>query len=109
MTDNSRLVIKVTGESGQGINSIGEVIAKAIKRSGFYTFGYREYPSLIKGGHAFHQIDFSDLPINAPSKEADIMLSFSRVSFHEYLPTLRFGGQVIHMLPMMDLSPQEQD
>ena len=104
MLDIKRKIIKIAGESGQGINSIGETIAKALKKSGFYTFGYREYPSLIKGGHAFHQIDFANHPINSPSRSADILLCFSRVSFHIYLQTLRPDGQVIHMLPQLDLT-----
>lgn len=108
MIDKNRISIKITGESGQGINAIGEVVAKAIKRCGFYTFGYREYPSLIKGGWASHQVDFSDHPINSSSSQCDIMLSFSRVSFHKYLTSLRQNGQAIHMLPMMQLSEDEQ-
>ena len=108
MLDIKRKIIKIAGESGQGINSIGETIAKALKKSGFYTFGYREYPSLIKGGHAFHQIDFANHPINSPSRSADILLCFSRVSFHSYLQTLRADGQVIHMLPQLDLTDLER-
>lgn len=108
MLDIKRQVIKVAGESGQGINSIGETIAKAIKNSGFYTFGYREYPSLIKGGHAFHQIDFASHPINCSSKSADILLCFSRASFHVYLPTLKSNGLVLHMLPQLELADTER-
>ena len=108
MIDNRRISVKITGESGQGINSIGEVVAKALKECGYYTFGYREYPSLIKGGHAFHQVDFSDRPLNSSSNQVDLMVSFSRVSFHQYLPTLRENGQAIHMLPMLELTEEEK-
>jgi len=106
--DIKRQVIKIAGESGQGVNSIGEIVAKAIKKSGFHTFGYREYPSLIKGGHAFHQIDFADHPINSSSRATDVLVCFSRVSFHAYLPTLRSSGQVIHMLPQLELTDTER-
>lgn len=109
MNELKRLVIKIAGESGQGINSVGEVVAKGLKKTGFYSFGYREYPSLIKGGHAFHQIDFSDHPINSSSRNADVLLCFSRVSFHVYLSTLSAGGQVIHMLPGLELTVLEQE
>ena len=59
-----RVAIKFAGESGQGVNSIGEIIAKACKRSGFKVFAYREYPSLIQGGNAAYQIDVSDNQVN---------------------------------------------
>jgi len=108
MNDINRFVIKIAGESGQGVNSIGEMVAKALKRTGFYTFGYREYPSLIKGGYAFHQIDLSSTPINSSSEKADIMLNFSRTSFHVYLPTLRENARVIHMIPKLDLTGAEE-
>jgi 2-oxoglutarate/2-oxoacid ferredoxin oxidoreductase subunit alpha len=104
-----RLVIKISGESGQGINSVGEMMAKAIKESGFFTFGYREYPSLIKGGYASHQVEFSDTPLLAPSQQTDFLLCFSRVSFHKYLSSVRSGGQVIHMLRKLELSAEEKE
>ncbi len=108
MSKLDRISIKICGESGQGINSIGEVVARALKKSGFYTFGYREYPSLIKGGYASVQIDFSDHPVNASSRETDVLVCFSRVAFHAYLPMLRTGGQVIHTVQMPQLSEEEQ-
>lgn len=108
MMEINRLSVKISGESGQGVNSIGEMVAKALKRSGFYTFGYREYPSLIKGGYASHQIDLSSSPINSSSEKADILVCLSRFSFHVYLNTLRENAHVIHMIPQLDLSEDEE-
>lgn len=108
MNDTKRLSIKVAGESGQGINAIGEVIAKALKNAGYYTFGYREYPSVIKGGWASHQTDFAPHPINSSSQKTDILLCFSRTSIHTYLPTVREGGQIIHMSPQLELTVNEE-
>lgn len=106
--DTKRLVIKIAGESGQGVNSIGEIVARALKGSGFFTFGYREYPSLIRGGHAFHQIDFAGNAIYSPSRESDVLVCLSRLSFHVYLSSLKAGGQVIHMLSALALTEEEQ-
>lgn len=105
---NNRFTIKVAGESGQGINSIGELLAKALKESGYYTFGYREYPSLIKGGYACHQTDISDEPLLSSSKWCDLLVCFSRVSIRAYLPTLREGGQLLHMLRAVTFTPEEE-
>jgi hypothetical protein len=43
-----RISLKIVGASGQGINSIGGIIAKGLKRSGYCAFGYREYPQRIQ-------------------------------------------------------------
>jgi len=104
-----RFTIKVGGESGQGVNSVGEIIARSLKQSCFFTFGYREYPSLIKGGFASHQTDVSGSPLSAPSRECNILLCLSRVSFHEYLPTVRKGGIVLHNIARLDITQTEQE
>ncbi len=103
-----RYTIKAAGESGQGVNSVGEILAKALKESGFYTFGYREYPSLIKGGYSCHQIDISDQPLVSPSALSDLLVCLSRLSFHKYLPTVRPGATVVHCLTKLEISADEQ-
>src|SRR5690606_2173276 len=101
-----RYVVKVGGASGQGINSIGEILAKALKNTGYYIFGYREYPSLIKGGYSSYQIDISDSKINSSSNYCDLLVCIGRSAVHEYLKTLRPNGNLIHNLPRLtfDLS-----
>lgn len=108
MIDLRRYTIKIGGESGQGVNSVGEMVAKSLKESGLYTFGYREYPSLIKGGYAAHQIDLSDQPLASPSAATNILVCMSRVSVHAYLPTLRPGGMLLHSVTQLSFSPAEQ-
>jgi 2-oxoglutarate ferredoxin oxidoreductase subunit alpha len=106
--DLHRYTLKAAGESGQGVNSVGEILAKSLKESGLYTFGYREYPSLIKGGYSCHQIDVSDRPLLSPSAQCDLLICLSRVSVHKYLPTARPGAIVLHSLPQMELTTEEQ-
>ncbi|TSC58935.1 MAG: 2-oxoglutarate ferredoxin oxidoreductase subunit alpha, partial [Candidatus Peregrinibacteria bacterium Greene0416_19] len=60
-----RVSLKIVGASGQGLNSIGDVLAKGLKRAGYCVYGYREFPSLIKGGHASFQLDFSNEKIES--------------------------------------------
>jgi 2-oxoglutarate/2-oxoacid ferredoxin oxidoreductase subunit alpha len=107
MNFKNRFIVKAVGESGQGVNSIGEILAKTLKNSGLYIFGYREYPSLIKGGYASYQIDISDKEINSSSKECDLLMCLSRVSFRKYLNSVRNGGSVIH--GVFKLKPTEDE
>jgi 2-oxoglutarate ferredoxin oxidoreductase subunit alpha len=103
-----RLTIRLAGESGQGINSIGEALSKSFKKVQLFTFGYREYPSLIRGGHAFYQVEVADQPINAASAQCDVMVCMSRVSFHAYVKQMRPKGILIHDIGRLDITPQEQ-
>lgn len=103
-----RYVVKVGGESGQGVNSVGEIVAKSLKETGYEVFGYREYPSLIKGGYSCYQVDISDHPLVASSSHCDLLVCLSRVSAHKYLTTLRPNGILLHTLRMLTFSPEEE-
>jgi 2-oxoglutarate ferredoxin oxidoreductase subunit alpha len=104
----SRYVIKFAGESGQGINLAGEILSRALKDSGYYTFSYREYPSLIEGGFASYQIDISTNAINSSLSKCNILVCVSRSAIHEYLPSLGENGLLIHSLPKVQFLPDEQ-
>ena len=73
----SRISLKIVGASGQGINSIGAIIAKGLKRSGYCVFGYREYPSLIKGGHASYQLDVSNERICSTETKVNVLVALN--------------------------------
>ena len=103
----NRVSVKIAGASGQGINTIGELLAHAIKKSGYKLFGYREYPSLIKGGHGSYQLDFSDTEINSSSSHCDILVSLGRVALHKYLRDLNKDGILVH--PLLGLKFDETE
>lgn len=103
-----RLTIRVAGESGQGINSIGEALSQSFKKVQLFCFGYREYPSLIRGGHAFYQVEVSQQPVTAASRSCDVMVCMSRVSFHVYYKDVRPGGIIIHDIGRLDIRPEEK-
>lgn len=104
-----RFAVKFGGESGQGINSLGEILAKSLKNSGYKIFGYREYPSLIRGGYASYQIDIGNETINSSSQYCDILICSSRRSIYQYLRSLRQGGLMIHTLTAVTFKPEEQE
>ena len=94
----TRYSIKIAGQSGQGINTVGIIISKILNSIGYITFSYREYPSVIKGGVASYQIDFSDKQINSSSRYCDILCSLDKNALEEYLPSLQKDGIIIHNL-----------
>jgi len=104
-----RFSIKFGGESGQGINSLGEILAKALKNSGYKIFGYREYPSLIRGGYASYQIDVANDSINSSSQFCDILVCSSRRSIYQYLRDLRPNGLLIHTLTAVSFKTEDQE
>jgi 2-oxoglutarate/2-oxoacid ferredoxin oxidoreductase subunit alpha len=106
---HDRLVIKFGGESGQGINTLGEILSKSIKDSGFYNFAYREYPSLIRGGVASYQIDVAGEQIQSSLRKCDIITILKPKVIHSYLDTVNENGVIIHGTEELELTQEEKE
>lgn len=92
----NRVAVKFAGESGQGINTLGKLLSKALKDTGFGIFAYREYPSLIKGGFASYQVDISSKEIASSSANCDILAVLDEDAMHQYIQSLNMGGIVLY-------------
>ncbi len=95
MSEN-RISVKFAGQSGQGINTIGMLLSKTLNDYGFRIFAYREYPSLIQGGVASYQVDFSNKEINSSSRYCNILLAFTSESLNSYLKDVKENGIIIY-------------
>ncbi len=94
-----RVSIKIVGASGQGINSIGQIVGKGLKRSGYCVFGYREYPSLIKGGHASYQLDVSNQLVRSSETRVDLLIALNHHGLELNMEDLKDRGTVVHVTP----------
>ncbi|MDX9739231.1 MAG: 2-oxoacid:acceptor oxidoreductase subunit alpha [Candidatus Dojkabacteria bacterium] len=102
-----RFAVKFAGESGQGINTLGEILAKAIKNSGYHTFAYREYPSIIKGGYASYQMDFSSEELLASSKYSNFLASLAPEALSKYTTLIAPGGVIVHSIKDFEFSDEQ--
>jgi 2-oxoglutarate ferredoxin oxidoreductase subunit alpha len=105
---DKRISVKFAGPSGKGINTLGEIFTEAIKDSGFFNFGYREYPSLIKGGKAAYQIDISDREIFSSLRKCNILALLTNDMKDEYLQTANQNAVVIHGKKDLDLTEEDK-
>ncbi|MBU0760925.1 MAG: 2-oxoacid:acceptor oxidoreductase family protein [Nanoarchaeota archaeon] len=60
-----RLNILIGGKAGQGINKISEIVSCTLTAHGYFIFNYRDYPSIIRGGHNFNVLSISDEKISS--------------------------------------------
>ncbi len=84
MDQHSSLHWKVAGRAGEGIDVTGVMFAKICLRHGMNVFTYREYPSLIRGGHNTHQVHASFGPQTSQQKHIDVMIALNEegISLH---------------------------
>lgn len=87
--------IVVSGAAGQGIQTIGDILAKTASGAGYYVFSWQEYESRIRGGSNSYRIRVSDEPVNGPLVKADVFLSLENKSKAKYRPLLNEAGILI--------------
>ena len=88
--------IKIGGEAGQGIQTIGDTLAKVFSRAGYHVFSFQDYESRIRGGHNFYQIRFSDEPVMAPKEKIDILVALDKESLLYHEKELSEYGQIAY-------------
>lgn len=70
-----RLNILFGGEAGLGPNILTEILGKALVKQGYFVFYSRDYQSLIRGGHNFNVLTFSDSPIYSNDSKIDVLVA----------------------------------
>ncbi len=88
--------IKIGGEAGQGIQTIGDTLARVFSRAGYHIFTHQDYESRIRGGHNFFHIRFSDKPIMASREKIDILVALDKESIGQHENELSEYGQIIY-------------
>lgn len=88
--------IKIGGEAGQGIQTIGDTLAKVFSRSGYHVFTHQDYESRIRGGHNFFQIRFSDKPVMSSRIKIDILVALDKESITLHEKELSDNGRIIY-------------
>ena len=70
-----KITILFGGKAGQGPNVLTNILGRALVKQGYYIFYSRDYQSLIRGGHNFNVLTFSDKPIHSNEKYVDILIA----------------------------------
>ena len=88
--------ILVGGEAGQGIQSIGIIIARMMARGGYSVFADQDYESRVRGGHNFFRIRVSDNAVRAVAEKLDVLVALNRETVELHEKELKAGGTIIY-------------
>jgi len=91
----SDLNVMIGGEAGQGVQSLGFILAKSLARGGYHVFADQDYESRIRGGHNFFRVRVSDRQIAALTEEVDILIAMNKESLDLHLGKLMEDGVAI--------------
>lgn len=98
---------KIAGAAGEGIKAAGLMMNKTLLRSGFFTHGYTEYPSLIRGGHNSYQIAISTEPVQGAFEFQDVIIALNDNALSVEKNHLTQTGKIFGQnagLPLVDLA-----
>lgn len=87
--------ILIGGKAGQGIAMTSALLGKIFTKAGFWVFNYRDYPSLIRGGHNFNVLAVSDSPVFSFEKEYDIIVALDQNTIKKHRKYLKKGGFIL--------------
>lgn len=91
----SEITIRIAGEAGQGIETIGLALSRLFKDAGFHIFAVRDYMSRIRGGNNFLQLRVSGSPLYCPRERCDIAFVLDRGSIALHRPDLSNEGVLV--------------
>jgi len=81
----NELSILIGGKAGFGIDKASSIIGVILKELGYNIYIYRDYPSLIRGGHTFSIIRASTEKVYSHKNQVDFILALNQdtVNFHK--------------------------
>ena len=83
------------GPAGSGPNIVTHIIGEALVKMGYYVFYSRDYQSLIRGGHNFNVLTFSEEPVNSNDSEIDILVAFDDLTETLHKKELKKSGVIL--------------
>src|SRR5271169_2416690 len=89
-------VIRIAGNSQDGIQAIGGFLARLAGRSEQEVMTFMTIPSTISGGPSIFQVRIGQGEVLSSGDEADVLLAFYQHSYEDHLNSVRKGGIVLY-------------
>jgi 2-oxoglutarate ferredoxin oxidoreductase subunit alpha len=89
-------VIRLAGNSQDGIQTIGGFLARLAGRSAQDVMTYMTIPSTIAGGPSIFQVRIGSGEVLSAGDSADFLVTFYQHSYHDHISFLRDGGILLY-------------
>src|SRR5688500_10480283 len=102
----SEAIIRIAGNSQDGIQAIGGFLARLAGRSEQEGMTFMTIPSTISGGPSIFQVRIGSGEVLSSGDEADVLLAFYQHSYEDHIDSVKRGGIVLydsdHVIPNSD-------
>jgi 2-oxoglutarate ferredoxin oxidoreductase subunit alpha len=104
----SDVVIRIAGNSQDGIQAIGGFLARLAGRSEQEVMTHMTIPATISGGPSIFQVRIGSGEVLSSGDEADVLLAFYQHSYEGHIGSLKKGGIVIYDSGHVEPKPEWQ-
>src|SRR5881275_1278858 len=102
----SEAIIRIAGNSQDGIQAIGGFLARLAGRSEQEVMTFMTIPSTISGGPSIFQVRIGSGEVLSAGDDADILLAFYQHSYEDHISSLKKGGIVLYDSDHVQLKPE---
>ena len=92
---DKEITIRITGEAGQGIQTVGTMLCSLFRSCGLHIFANQDYMSRIRGGNNYFQIRIKDAPVFTLREKPDIIVALDAQSVALHKTALAAGGCLV--------------
>src|SRR4051812_43529383 len=92
----SEAVIRIAGNSQDGIQAIGGFLARLAGRSEQEVMTFMTIPATISGGPSIFQVRIGSGEVLSAGDEADVLLAFYQHSYDGHVSSVKKGGIVLY-------------
>src|SRR5438477_1680037 len=89
-------VIRLAGNSQDGIQTAGAFLARLAGRSDQDVMTYMTIPATISGGPSIFQVRIGSGEVLSAGDEADVLLAFYQHSYEDHITSVKKGGIVLY-------------
>ncbi len=104
----SEAVIRIAGNSQDGIQAIGGFLARLAGRSEQEVMTFMTIPSTISGGPSIFQVRVGSGEVLSAGDEADMLVAFYQHSYEDHIGSLKKGGIVLYDSDHVQAKPEWQ-
>jgi len=105
----SEAVIRIAGNSQDGIQAIGGFLARLAGRSEQEVMTFMTIPATISGGPSIFQVRIGSGEVLSPGDDADVLLAFYQHSYEGHISSLKKGGVVLFDSDHVEPKPEWKD
>ncbi len=104
----SEAVIRIAGNSQDGIQAIGGFLARLAGRSEQEVMTFMTIPATISGGPSIFQVRVGSGEVLSAGDDADVLLAFYQHSYEDHIGSLKKGGIVLYDSDHVEPKPEWQ-